>query len=224
VRAVSDLNLFETASFSLVDTFRGELYLDQAQRDAERSRFGGLDDYLKSLETAADVERFTPKNLPRLAQLIQRSNQFNLTTRRYSQADCEALMQDEACCYPFSISVRDRFGDFGLINIVILRHWGVTLEIDSFIMSCRVLQRGVEQLAMNKIFEHARRIGARHVVGRYIPSAKNAMVRTFYERFQFTQTDSSETEGACYSLDVDAYEAREVFIREAGARYSVAAA
>jgi predicted enzyme involved in methoxymalonyl-ACP biosynthesis len=107
---------------------------------------------------------------------------------------------------------------------VILRRSGATLEIDSFIMSCRVLQRGVEQLAMNKIFEHARRIGARCVVGRYIPTAKNAMVKTFYERFRFTQTDSSETEGASYSLEVDAYETREVFIRDASARYGVAAA
>ena len=224
VRAVSELNLFETASFSQVDSLRGALYLDQAKRDEERSRFGGLADYLKSLETTADVERFTPKNLPRIAQLIQRSNQFNLTTRRYSQADCEAMMQDGAYCHPFSISVRDRFGDFGLINIVILRRSGATLEIDSFIMSCRVLQRGVEQLAMNKIFEHARRIGARYVVGRYIPTAKNAMVKTFYERFRFTQTDSSETEGASYRLEVDAYETREVFIRDASARYGVAAA
>jgi FkbH-like protein len=224
VRAVTELNLFETASFSLVDTFRGVLYLDQTKRDEERAHFGSLDDYLKSLETTAEVERFTPKNLPRIAQLIQRSNQFNLTTRRYSQADCETLMRDEARCYPFSISVHDRFGDFGLINIVILRHLGVTLEIDSFIMSCRVLQRGVEQLAMNRIFEYACRIGARSVVGRYIPSAKNAMVKAFYERFRFAPIESSETEGVSYSLDVEAYETKEVFIRDANAQPREAAA
>lgn len=216
LRAISELNLFETASFSQLDSLRAEAYRDQAKREDERSRFVSLDDYLQSLGTIADVETFSPGNLPRIAQLIQRSNQFNLTTRRHTQADCEAMMRDESQFHSFSISVRDRFGDFGLINIVILRQADRVLEIDSFIMSCRVLQRGVEQLAMNRIFGHARKTGCRSVVGRYLPTAKNAMVRNFYDRFGFSRIATEDSGAASYSLEVEAYVPREVFIREAG--------
>ncbi|MEI9951522.1 MAG: HAD-IIIC family phosphatase [Pseudomonadota bacterium] len=214
VRAITELNLFEAASHSALDLQRGALYKEQEEREAESLRFGSLDEYLKSLETNARVARFEPRDLPRIAQLIQRSNQFNLTTRRHSEAECEAMLNDEANYFPFSITVRDRFGDFGLINVVILRRQGGMLEVDTFIMSCRVLQRGVEQLAMNKIFEQARRVGCTRVLGRYIPTAKNEMVRDFYERFGFGRIDAPEADGALFGLDVVEYVPREIFIRE----------
>ena len=215
VRALSELNLFETASHSALDEQRGALYREQEKREADRSRFGTLDDYLKSLETTARVARFEQPELARIAQLLQRSNQFNLTTRRHSEAECAAMMRDATNCYPFSITVRDRFGDFGLINIVILRRAGAVLEVDTFVMSCRVLQRGVEQLAMNRVFEHARRTGCEAVLGRYIPTAKNAMVKDFYPRFGFHHVATApEAEGSTWRLDVDEYVPREVHIRE----------
>ena len=214
VRAISELNLFEAASHSALDLQRVALYKDQDKREEERSRFASLDDYLKSLETIARLARFEPRDLPRIAQLLQRSNQFNLTTRRHSEAECEAMMRDEDGWFPFSITVRDRFGDFGLISVVILRRVGRALEIETFVMSCRVLQRGVEQLAMNKVFEHGRRAGCDRVVGRYIPTAKNGMVKDFYERFGFDRLAAPEAEGSSYSLTVDKYVPREITIRE----------
>lgn len=214
VRAISELNLFETASYSALDSQRAGLYKDQEKRDEERSRFTSLDDYLKSLETRARVARFEPPDLSRIAQLLQRSNQFNLTTRRHSEAECTAMMQDEDGCYPFSITVRDRFGDFGLVNVVILRRHGATLEIDSFVMSCRVLSRGVEQLAMNKVFREARRLGCQRVVGRYIETAKNGMVKTFFDRFGFDRLDRTDGDGTAYGLDVEHYVPHDVYIRE----------
>jgi FkbH-like protein len=213
VRAVSELNLFEAASHSALDAQRNALYQDQERREEEKARFAGIDDYLKSLQTTALFSRFLPKDLPRIAQLIQRSNQFNLTTRRYSEVECEALMQDVAKCFPFSITVQDRFGDFGLINVVVLRDAGKVLEIDTFLMSCRVLQRGVEQLAMNKVFEYARSGGFERVVGRYLPTAKNVMVKDFYRQFGFEQIEAC-AEGSVWCLAVEAYAPREVFIRE----------
>ncbi|HET6413604.1 MAG TPA: HAD-IIIC family phosphatase [Anaeromyxobacter sp.] len=218
VRAISELNLFEAASRSALDAQRGALYRDQEKREAERSRFENLDEYLKSLETMARVARFEQPDLPRISQLLQRSNQFNLTTRRYSEAECAGMMRDLENCFPFSITVRDRFGDFGLINVVILRRAGSALEVDTFLMSCRVLQRGVEQLAMNKVFELARRSGCEAVLGRYIPSAKNAMVKDFYQRFGFHQVATTPgAEGTAWRLDVDEYVPREVHIGEVAA-------
>jgi len=216
VRTISELNLFETAVQSSLDSGRTALYQDQQKRQAEARQFETLEDYLRSLNTAAFIQRFEASNLSRIAQLIQRSNQFNLTTRRYSEAECKKMMEETERFLPFTISVRDRFGDFGLINIVILRLFPTDrlLHIDTFLMSCRVLQRGVEQLAMNKIFEFARQGGYTEVVGYYIPTLKNIMVKSFFEQFGFRQTSVS-TEGATeWRLEPEKYVPREVFIEE----------
>lgn len=213
VRAISELNLFEATSQSALDSQRTVMYQEQEQREGEAARFANLEEYLKSLGTTAAFERFEQRNLSRIAQLIQRSNQFNLTTRRYSEAQCEAFMNDDEHCYPFTITVRDRFGDFGLINVVILQHRGDALEIDTFLMSCRVLKRGVEQFAMNQIFEYARANNFKRVIGRYIPTAKNMMVERFYADFEFTEIPSGGGEGTLWSKDVTTYEPRTVFIQ-----------
>src|SRR5579859_7854142 len=121
VRAISELNLFETVTQSALDSGRNTLYRDQQKRETEATKFASLDDYLRSLQTTARCRRFESATINRVAQLIQRSNQFNLTTRRYSEAECRAMMDDHERYFPFSVSVQDRFGDFGLINVVILR-------------------------------------------------------------------------------------------------------
>ncbi len=214
VRAISELNLFEVASYSELDLERTGKYRQQEQRDETRARYADLESYLASLETKARVVRFEPADLPRIAQLLQRSNQFNLTTRRHSEAECAMMMRDEAKCFPFTTTLWDVFGDFGLINVVILRHAGSTVEIDTFVMSCRVLQRGVEQLAMNKVFQYAAHVGARYVVGRYLPTAKNGMVKDFYARFGFSEWLGAEGGGTAYRLEVNRYEPRRVHIAE----------
>lgn len=215
VRAISELNLFETASHSALDGRRNVLYQDQEKREEEKVRFDGIDDYLQSLETTALFSRFQPQNLSRIAQLLQRSNQFNLTTHRYSEAECKALMEDEPGCFPFSITIQDRVGEFGLVQIAILRKRKKILEIDTFLMSCRVLQRGVEQFAMNKIFEYAQRGGYERVTGRYIPTAKNIMVKGFYEQFGFKLEVGGDPSGeTTWSLPISEYAPRKVFIRE----------
>jgi FkbH-like protein len=156
--------------------------------------------------------RFDAFHLPRIAQLLQRSNQFNLTTRRYSQGQCESFMSDEARV-PFFLALKDKLSDHGLISIVILEELESSLHIDTFLMSCRVLQRGVEEFAMNAIFAHARERGRPLVTGEYIPTAKNAMVRDFYSRFGFERTVLEQDGTARYSLRVDDYRPREVFMR-----------
>ncbi len=133
------------------------------------------------------------------------------------------MMRDREGFHTLAIGVRDRFGDFGLVCVAILRRAPEALEIDTFLMSCRVLQRGVEQLAMNKIFELAVRGGHPRVVGRYLPTAKNAMVKGFYEQFGFRRSGGPEPEGSLFALDTREYVFREVHIREAVAPEASAA-
>jgi FkbH-like protein len=217
LRALAELNLFETASHSSLDAERNKFFQDQEKREAEQKEYASIEEYLCSLQTAADFRRFEPATLSRVAQLIQRSNQFNLTTRRHSAADCEAMMKDDRQFHPFSIGIKDRCGDFGLINVVILKlHPAESrIEIDTFIMSCRVLQRGVEQFAMNKVFEFAQRGSFKTVSGCYIPTAKNAMVENFYTQFGFLRDANAPGPETRWSLDTASYVPRKVFIREA---------
>jgi FkbH-like protein len=210
VRFISELNLFETATHSELDGQRNLLYQEQGKREAVKARYQGIDEYLASLETEAEINPFQPRNLSRIAQLIQRSNQFNLTTRRHSETDCAKFMDHPA----FTINLRDKFGDFGLISVVMLVLDGATLEIDTFLMSCRVLQRGVEQLAMNRIFALARELGASQVRGRYLPTAKNAMVKDFYQQFGFARVAGADDGATEWLLAVADYSPKPLFIRE----------
>ena len=218
VRTLAELNLFETASHSGLDGERNRFFKEQEKREAEQKQYANIEEYLGSLQTTADYRRFEPGTISRIAQLIQRSNQFNLTTRRHSAADCEAMMRDERQFHPFTIKIQDRCGDFGLINVVILkmREAERVIEIDTFIMSCRVLQRGVEQFAMNKIFEFAKAGHYKTVTGSYIPTSKNGMVENFYPQFGFTRVKGAPGAETWWSLDACQYVPRKVFISEPG--------
>ncbi|MDR3671208.1 MAG: HAD-IIIC family phosphatase [Holophaga sp.] len=214
VRFLAELNLFETSTFSELDGKRNRLYQEQGRREQVKAHSQSIDQFLASLETEADIQPFLPRHLSRIAQLLQRSNQFNLTTRRLSEAECRKVMEQPARHPAFTITLRDTFGDFGLINVVLLTLQDATLEIDGFLMSCRVLQRGVEQLAMNRIFTLAGQLGATRVRGRYLPTAKNAMVKDFYPQFGFTMAATAEDGSTEWLLDVAAYRPRPVFIQE----------
>jgi FkbH-like protein len=193
--ALARLNLFETASFSAADQDRAGQYHDEAQRTAARETFTDIGDYLRSLGMVARLDRFSPQTLPRIAQLIQRSNQFNLMTRRHGEAACAHFMADSDGHAPFTISLSDRFGDYGLICVAVLAVSGEDLVIDEFLMSCRVLKRGVEQLAMNAIFAYAAGRGLRRVTGCWRPSGKNAMVERFYADFGFARDGAGPQPG-----------------------------
>jgi FkbH-like protein len=215
VRAVAELNLFETNAHSALDAERGQLYRVEAQREDEKDRHQSLDDYLKSLDMKIKIARFDAFHLPRIAQLLQRSNQFNLATRRFSQADCERLMRDETGAAPLSVNLTDRFGDLGLISVVVVRRDGARAVIDEYVMSCRVLQRGVEEHVMNRIFEIARAWGATTVAGQYRPTAKNAMVKDFYPRFGFQPVDADAEGNTTFALDVSSWAPRATHLQDA---------
>ena len=205
VRSIAELNLFEAISFTGEDGERSRYYQLQASRELAQQAFTDVNNYLRSLEMRVVVERFDPVHLPRIAQLVQRSNQFNLTTRRYSLAECEALMNDHNRTLPVYVKLSDRFGDYGLISVVVVRSEGDTAHIDGWLMSCRVISRGVEQHAMNHVVAWAREQGIRRLVGRYIPTAKNAMVREFFAQFGYTRSSGDDTSETTWELDVARY-------------------
>lgn len=214
VRALSELNLFETTSFSDEDRRRAELYRENARRQQLRLGVSDISEYLRSLDMRITMKRFDAFHLPRIAQLIQRSNQFNLTTRRYNVAECQAMMSDGETYVPFYLKLSDKFGDNGLISVIILKREAPSLLVDTWLMSCRVLARGVEQYAMNQVVKFAKAHGYTTVVGSYIPTAKNAMVKNFYEQFGFERMDEGAQRETRWLLRVASYAPQEVWMEE----------
>src|SRR5258708_37527019 len=143
VRAISELNLFETTSFSAEDAQRTEMYRAQAGRREEQAGFASVEEFLQSLDMRITVGRFDAFHLPRISQLMQRSNQFNLTTRRLSEIECDALM-DDAACLPLYAKLADRLSDHGLLSIVTVetKPDTATLATRDWLRNSRVLARG----------------------------------------------------------------------------------
>ena len=206
------LNLFETASYSREDEQRTRQYQMQAQRASAARMFTDESDFLKSLNMVSEVSSFTPFNTPRVAQLSQRSNQFNLRTIRYTEAQVVAIEEDENMI-PFSFTLADRFGDNGLIGVIILQKQDVeTLFIHTWFMSCRVLKRGMEDFMLNTIVAHAQQNGYTRLTAEYLPTPKNSMVANLYERLGFTPLPQSATQQ--YELNVASYRPHPCYITQ----------
>jgi FkbH-like protein len=180
------LNLFETASHSKDDADRTQQYQKEIAREEAYKSFTNIDDYLKSLEMASEVKAFDDFNTPRIAQLTQRSNQFNVRTVRYTEKDIkDMIVSDEFITLSFTLE--DRFGDHGLIALVILKRIAARVAfVDTWIMSCRVLKRGMEEFTVNQMAAHARTAGLERIVGEFLPTAKNGIVKDLFPRMGFS--------------------------------------
>ena len=207
---IYSLNLFETASYSNADKDRTKQYQTEAKRVSLQKTFANEADFLKSLNMVSVVSGFTSFNTPRVAQLSQRSNQFNLRTVRYTDDDIKRFAADDDVI-DICFTLEDKFGDNGLIAVVILRKQDdETLFVDTWFMSCRVLKRGMENFTLNAIVEKARLGGYKYVVGEYIPTLKNKMVSEHYTKLGF---DKIEADGRyLYKLSVADYSDRECYI------------
>ena len=204
------LNLFETASYSNADKDRTKQYQVEAKRVSPSKTFTNEADFLKSLNMVSTVSGFTKFNTPRVAQLSQRSNQFNLRTIRYTEADITALAEDPNVI-DLSFTLEDKFGDNGLIAVIIMKRQDAeTLFVDTWFMSCRVLKRGMENFTLNTMVERAKAAGYRKIIGEYLPTPKNKMVENHYTGLGFKKIENSET--ARFELDVEAYQPRECYI------------
>lgn len=185
VSYLTALNPFETGTYTSEDAQRTSEYQTEAIRQGEREKFVNLGDFLQSLEMRAKVRPFHPFNFPRVAQLTQRSNQFNLRTVRYTEKQIETLAQSSDKV-TLAIELKDRFGDNGLISVIILDIKDNAAFIDTWLMSCRVLCRGVEQFALNMVVKKARELGLKQIIGEYLPTPKNGMVKDHYSKLGFT--------------------------------------
>ena len=203
------LNLFETASFSLTDKDRTSQYQIEAKRVSFSKTFTNEADFLRSLNMVSAVSGFTKFNTPRVAQLSQRSNQFNLRTIRYSEADISAMATNPDII-DLCFTLEDKFGDNGLIAVVIMKKQDPeTLFIDTWFMSCRVLKRGMENFTLNVMVERAKNAGYKRIIGEYLPTPKNKMVETHYTNLGFQKIDG---ETARYELCLDNYHSLDCYI------------
>lgn len=200
------LNLFETTSFSNEDSARTELYQKDAMRvDAQKS-YANEKDFLKSLKMISKVNSFNSFSIPRIAQLSQRSNQFNLRTIRYSEDDLAHLLESNFF-HTFSFTLEDIYGDNGLICAVILREQnGTNLFIDNWFMSCRVLKRGMENFVLNVIVDYAIKNGYCTIIGEYLLTKKNGIVKDHYENLGF------HLQNCYWLLETTSYQPKECFI------------
>jgi FkbH-like protein len=206
VSFLQGLNLFETGSYTAQDAQRTREYQVEAKRHAERENFVDLSEFLKSLEMRAVVQSFLPFNFPRVAQLTQRSNQFNLRTVRYSERQIEELAKSPTHA-TLAFELKDRFGDNGLISVVILEIRGDMVFVDTWLMSCRVLGRGVEQFVLNTIVRVAQDLGLKRVEGEYLPTAKNGMVKDHYSKLGFALRENNR-----WTLEVEGFNDLTVYI------------
>jgi FkbH-like protein len=211
-RALSDAGYFEGIAVTDEDRERSGQYQGNRAREALKSSVTDLDSYLRGLEMQLVWRPFDKIGLQRTVQLINKSNQFNLTTRRYTEEDVLAVMDDPSA-FGLQLRLIDRFGDNGVIAIIIgrLRDDG-DLYIDTWLMSCRVLGRQVEPTTLNLIAAQAKLLGARRLIGEYIPTKKNGMVKEHYQKLGFADTRSDDAGGNISSLDLASFVPIDTFI------------
>lgn len=196
IQTIDKCGYFEVTNLSGDDLKRNEMYQENAKRAQMQSSFANYEDYLKSLEMKGEIGSFIPMYMSRIAQLTNKSNQFNLTTKRYSQSEIEAVAEDPKHITLYG-KLGDKFGDNGVVSIVIGRIDGAAqdeLHMELWLMSCRVLKRDMEFAMMDELVEKAKAAGIKRLVGYYYPTAKNAMVKDFYGLQGFTKV-SEDAEG-----------------------------
>jgi FkbH-like protein len=201
--ALTMWNLFEVGSSSPEDGARTAFYQANVSRQALQQKASDLPAYLRALGMVADIQPFDGFTVPRACQLFQRSNQFNLTTIRYSEVELKAIAEDPDC-HTFTLRLRDRLGDNGIVLAVIARAGGAVLHIDSLVMSCRVLGRRVEEATLDILAGLARARGCARLTGEYRPTAKNAMVAGFYPSLGFLP-EHEEGDAQFFSLTLAGY-------------------
>jgi FkbH-like protein len=210
---------FETVSLSQEDLERAETYVANAARAEVQSKFANYGDYLDSLQMSAEIETFRPVYLERITQLVNKTNQFNLTTRRYTFAEIEEITSNTKYISLYG-RLMDMFGDNGLISVIIgrLDDSAAVLHIDLWIMSCRVLERDMEFAMLDALVDRAKAAGIFRILGYYSRTAKNGMVADHYAKLGFDQEPVAIFKDceSSWSLDVSAYKPQNIHIQVRG--------
>jgi FkbH-like protein len=190
-RVLRESGAFERLSFTVEDRRRGQMYQDEAARRELQEQSVSLEDFLKSLQLTVSIAAVDQFSFPRVLDLLQKTNQFTLTTRRHSSAQLTEMINDPRCGV-FSLRSGDRFGDNGIVGVAIVRDGDTAACIDSFLMSCRVIGRSIETAFLAHLVDWARRRGHQILEGDFIPTAKNAPAADFYARHGFVQVVPGE--------------------------------
>ncbi|MWV27567.1 HAD-IIIC family phosphatase [Aurantiacibacter rhizosphaerae] len=211
IERIAQSGLFDHLPLNTEDISRAESYGGRAAAAEIRAKIGNYDDYLTSLGMRMTIAPFDDAGRSRITQLINKSNQFNLTTRRYGEEDVRK-MEDDPDLLGWQVRLEDKFAAHGMIGVVIVRKDGAEWSIDSWLQSCRVLERGVEQCVMNSLFETAALAGVETIRATYIPTDRNAMVADFYTRLGFEIVDENDDGSVTYACAVDDYTPHKTFI------------
>ena len=199
INVIDRSGFFEVTNFSGDDLKRNEMYKENIARAQMQQSFANYEDYLLSLDMKATIRPFESLYMSRIAQLTNKSNQFNLTTRRYTQEEIERTAADPNYITLYG-KLEDRFGDNGVVSVVIGEINGEQLDIILWLMSCRVLKRDMEFAMMDTLAEKARKMGIKKLVGYYYPTAKNSMVKNFYDLQGFTKVTETEDGSTIWEL------------------------
>ncbi len=188
--ALANSLLFETPYLTADDSSRAAQYRTQVSVEEARSSAASLEEFHRGLEMKARILPFREADLPRIAQLVGKTNQFNLTTVRHSPAELRQFMSDPDCIH-LSLRLSDRYGDYGLISVLIAHVAQETAHIGTWLMSCRVLGREVERHLLRHLCLEAAARGCKFITGEYVQTAKNGLVKDLYRRFEFMWGESA---------------------------------
>lgn len=199
MREIDRHGYFEVLKLSKDDLSRNEMYKANIRRAETLKTFTNYGDYLKSLEMKAVIRPFEPVYMARIAQLTNKSNQFNLTTRRYTQGEIEEAAKERLTFYG---KLADKFGDNGVVTVAIGRVEDAVCHMELWLMSCRVLKRDMELALLDKIVHTCLEHGVREIRGYYYPTAKNAMVKEFYKELGFEKIYEDAEGNTQWKLDI----------------------
>lgn len=206
IRILDRSGFFEVTSISQDDIERNKMYTANAERKKYKAYFEDYNEYLESLNMTAEIKGFCPDYYSRIAQLTNKSNQFNLTSIRYSQSEIESFANDSRYITLYG-RLKDRFGDNGVVSVMTgyINESKEVLEINLWLMSCRVLKRNMEYAMMDKLVEACKEKCIKKILGYYYPTAKNGMVKELYGELGFIRTAIDEYGNSVWSLDVSSY-------------------
>jgi FkbH-like protein len=199
--ALSAAGYFEAATFSAEDLRRASYYEGNARRAVLQQQSGGIQEYLASLQMEIVFQPFDETGRARITQLISKSNQFNLTTRRYTEAEV-ARIETDPDCFTLQIRLSDTLGDNGMISVIVCRSKEDLWDIDTWLMSCRVLGRGVEQAVLRELLQRARERNIRALIGTYRPTDRNKLVEQHYSKLGFSLESECPDGSTTWLLDV----------------------
>ena len=201
-QTLENLKVFDVLSLTMEDLVRGEMYAGKRKRAELEQSAESIEDFLRTLDLRVKIQLVNDFDTPRVVQLIGKTNQFNLTTRRYTDAEVRQFREDEDSIV-YSMAVTDKFGDEGVVGVAIVKIKDDDWWIDSFLMSCRVIGRSAETALLARIVADARDVNAKRVIGEYIPTKKNPPAADLYEKHGFGMPAESDNNGTTWILNLE---------------------